>query len=430
MKRREPSYCQWLLVGAVIGSLAWLSFPPSVKAADSPDVEAIKLKLELQRREAAEQELKRLRERRTDLQSQLEYAQRWALTNYGLDERGLVRRPERVSAYMKRHEQTKRTTTVALLEQRERFRGSIAKGTALNFLLQECGAVAFDHTFYRTAVKNGGAGQKLEQELLKQVSAQYTLDDNTIRHIRYQRGLTGGKLTGRLNEGPLDLNWPSALRQSQYEVLCKHIELLRDRIVEQLKQGKPVDSKTADELLDRVQELVKRSRQETLRKLPTSRGDYQTVQRNYAAERFCQLLVAGSYRLIEARDVRDITVENFEGGNIEDLIAFMYRHNLTFAESDSNGESAYNMLFELLTRYYVDLQSLRLAIKESDQEVTQLERQEQTLAEIARGDHLSNIQKTEIGLKLIEGVIGGFKAIEETQKTKGKEADARRIPPG
>jgi len=396
----------------------------STRAADKIDKDEIKRKidedLERQRRQAAEQELVRLRERRHDLESRLAYARQWALTNYGLSDRGLIRRPEQIPARLLRHEEQKKVMTVGLLEQRERFRGSIAKGTALNFLLQECGAIAFDHTFYRDVAKGGGPGRELEQKLLQQVAAKFVLDEGTTRHIRYQRGLSGSKLAGRLNEGPLDLEWPSVLRQSHYEVLVKLVETRRDRIVALLQNKQPIDGKTADELLDAVQELVKRVRGDKLRLLPKSRGDYQTMQRYYAAERFCQLLVAGSYRLIEARDIRDVTVESFNRGNIEDLLALMHRNNLTFAESDANGESAYNTLFELMSRYYVDLQSLRLAIEEDEQELATPNADERELLAISRGDRLSNVQKTELGLKGLEVLIKKFEA---------DKAQSESVPP-
>lgn len=401
----------------------WTTFLAS--AADKIDTDAIKRKydedLERHRRQAAEQELLRLRERRHDLESRLEYSRQWALTNYGMSDRGLIRRPAQMPARLLRHEEQKKVMLVGLLEQRERFRGSIAKGTALNFLLQECGGVAFDHKFYKDVAK-GGAGRELEQKLLQQVSAQYQIDEDTTRHIRYQRGLVGSKLVGRLNEGPLDLEWPSVLRQSHYEVLVKTVEMCRDRIVTLLKNKQPVDGKTADELLDTVQEMFKRVRGDKLRLVPKSHGDYQMMQRYYAADRFCQLLVAGAYRLIEARDIRDVTVESFDHGSIEDLLALMHRNNLTFAESDPNGESAYNTLFELMSRYYVDLQSLRLAIEEDAQELATLKTDQRELSAIVRGDRLSNVQKTELGLKGLEAIISGFEAYKSGQDRRKIEA--------
>ena len=44
--------------------------------------------------------------------------------------------------------------------------------------------------------------------------------------------------------------------------------------------------------------------------------------------------------------------------SIADLLVFMSRHSLRFAEVDKNGERTYEQLYREMSRYYVDLHGL------------------------------------------------------------------------
>lgn len=378
--------------------------------------------LERQRRQLAEKELARNRQEQQQLEARLEDARRQLTATFELDERHLIPRPQRISKTLARLQHQRDTTKFSLLQFRDQARGSISRGVALNFFLSECGAVAFDHDFYTTVMQPKNQVQIAQVQLLKDVADAYKLTKETTRHIRYTKGLLGSKLTGRINQGPLDLNWPSVLRQDSFKDSREKIEKLRDQAVAELDQGQPVTAATADSILKEIERLVIAIRKEKKVQIKKSDGVYQKVDRYYVAERFSELLAAGAYRLIEGFSLGDVTFEKFNEGNIEQLLAFMYRNNLTFAEADANGESAYFIMFEMMARYYVDLHALKLAIAEDENSLVELKSEEDAMRSVALGKTMNAMQKFELGKSALGALSGMVSAYEARQKRKAVEA--------
>jgi hypothetical protein len=297
-----------------------------------------------------------------------------------------------------------------LLSRDEATKGAISRGSALNFFLEKLGAPAFDHALYRelTKQKQSLAGPQRPEKLLTQGSeGEFVLDESTTGHIRYTRGSTGAKLTGRLNEGPLDLAWPAVLRSEGFTPLTRRIEKARDKALDELRSGKPVSSAAGDELLEAVNSLCRRL---TAEKLKNSGNE---LWRWVLAERHGKLLMGGAYRLVEARTLDDAVVDTFKSGTIEELLAFMHRHNLRFAEADANGESAYNSIAEMMIRYYSDLEALRGAVAEELKLMGG--GHEGALMELTLGNPAKAEPPPELGEKGAEVVLDELKKFDKSQ---------------
>jgi hypothetical protein len=368
---------------------------------DPGQIRSVVENLEKERQIRASEELERLRMRRVDLASRTHYARQWILSNYEFDSLSIIRElPSELSgldgqrnpvggqksaaaAAADRLKQ-QRAGIVAgiararlaedkmlglLLDRKSQMNGAIASGRALNFFLAKLSPAAFDHALYRQMIQLPGtasesaAGSPPPAGLLDDGrSTAITLDEGVIRHVRYTRGLNQVQETGRLNKGPLDLEWPRILRREEFSAAREAIQKSRDAAVSELKAGGPVSNATADQLLSGVKRLSKQVSDARLAWMKTGPPEESVSWRG--AEVHARLLISGAYRLIEATHADDVLTETFSGGTIEELMAFMYRNHLQFAPADSNGTLAYKTILEQMIYYYHDLQSLRAAIAE------------------------------------------------------------------
>jgi len=442
-------------------------------ALDPDEIRSTVDALEQERQRQALQELERLRARRNEIEVRAQYARQWVLSHYQFDMYSVIREPQaqdaRIADVASQRKLDKESGLLDDLPQQDRERyakgekkrrnfefspkrmrynvmkrlearqidrdaflfrlldrdaatkGSISRGTALNFFLERLGPPAFDHTLYRetTMRQSSLASPQRPAKLLNQGSAgDFVLDESVTRHIRYSRGLIGPKLTGRLSEGPLDLAWPSVLRGDKFTSTTQRIEKAKDQAVAELRAGKPVSGDTADELLEAVNSLYRKVSGEKIK----ASGD--EIGRWVLAERFGKLLIGGAYRLVEARSEQDVVVNGFKTGTIEELLAFMHRNSLQFAEADANGEAAYNTIAEMMIRYYADLEALRSAVAEELKLMGG--GHEGALMELSLGDPMKEAQPPALNADGAATVIDELKNFDKTQG--GKKPAGKAVP--
>ena len=92
--------------------------------------------------------------------------------------------------------------------------------------------------------------------------------------------------------------------------------------------------------------------------------------RYHSAEEHVRLLLAGAYRFIEAHTLADVSLPplNDKGpATVEQLLTYMHQNSLRFSPADANGQTAYNTIFELMSRYYIDLRQLKLDTAQNEQ---------------------------------------------------------------
>ncbi|HEX7376724.1 MAG TPA: hypothetical protein VF278_06405 [Pirellulales bacterium] len=378
----------------------------------------------LRRKEAAE-ELEQLRERISTQEARVKYMRRWTQITFQLEERNLISRPRTVSRYLQRLENQRETTKHVLLQFGEQSRGGIVRGTALNFFVDQCGPAAFELSYRRLlgpkAAPDGG--DEIERELLNGLSKNYTIDESMLRHLRYRQGSIGAKLTGRINRVPLDLDeLPLVLRQSEYTAQIDLVRSFRDHAIKELTEGKPISEQTTRHLIGALDDLNIAVQTETNKRAKQGSAAYLPYS---DAVRHLKMLATGAKRLVEAQRREDVILDEFNGGNIEDLLAFMYRNNLHFHESDKNGEPTYRFVFELLAKYYTDLCAMQQAAADAASELGALRAQEQKLEDIKLGVALSNLQKADLLGKGADAVAAAFGAYAKQQEAKRAEAENR-----
>lgn len=394
----------WL--AAALGAAPCLARDP--KADFSEAIQALVRRDEQKRKDTAE-ELERVRSQLQVQGARVGTMRQWTQYNFDLARRGKIPQPQKVSKYLTGLQHRKETTEQALLQFGEQSRGAVKSGRALNFFVDECGPAALEQACCRSLSQYQSRqtqADAMEPEVLSGMTTSYVLDENTIRHIRYVRGVTGRKLTGRLNEKPLDLeNVNSVLRQDEFRLQVEQITKLRDRALAELEKGQPVTPDTSFKLVSAIQALLDDIR--VAKKKHAKRG-FDAMRPYQQAERQMLGISDGASRLIEAQKTADAAVPEFKSGTIGELLAHMQRYSLHFDAPDDNGDTAYNQLYLFLTKYYLDLRALQEAEAESERDYKLLAARDREIADVKIGRSVSGAGDDLWG-KTFEGIT---KAIE------------------
>ena len=185
---------------------------------------------------------------------------------------------------------------------------------------------------------------------LNQLAKATLINRQDLAQIRYQRGLAGPKLSGRLNEDPLDTDWPAILRTETFRPRTLDIEKRRAQVLAELRTKKGISPKSADGLLDAANNLLTAIQDEETALMQRLRGNGSPRRekkdwfRLHSAEEPIRILLAGCYRLIEARKIEDVSLPPLndpQGVTVERLLAYMHENKLNFSPSDANGQVAY-----------------------------------------------------------------------------------------
>jgi hypothetical protein len=401
---RVAAMTAWL--AAALGVTPCIARDP--KADFSEAIQALVRRDEQKRKDAAE-ELERVRAQLQVQAARVGTMRQWTQYNFDLERQGKIQQPQKVSKYLSRLQRQKETTEYALLQFRDQSRGAVKSGRALNFFVDECGPAALERTYCRGLSEyqsRQGQADAIEHEVLSGMTGNYLLDEDTIRHIRYVQGVTGRKLTGRLNEKPLDLeHLNSVLRKDEFRPQVDKIANLRERAFAELDKGQPVTPDTSFKLVSAVQSLLDDIR--AAKKKQAKQG-FEAMRPYQQAERQMLAIYDGASRLIEAQKAVDVAIPEFKSGTIGDLLAHMQRYSLHFDAADDNGDAAYNQLYTLLTKYYLDLRALQEAVSESQLEYMRLAAREREVADVKIGRSVSGAGDDLWG-KTFEGIT---KAIE------------------
>ena len=279
-------------------------------------------------------------------------------------------------------------------------RAAISKGRALNELIIACGPTASSRLRLRSrgADINGVSDEvRAQVARLKNSLSEATVPDGLLDQIRFTRGLTGPKLTGRLDGTVLDLEWPLKLREDTYRYLREEIEQARDKALKELKSGKPISPETAAELMVAVEQLKIRVYSDGNHNIRIFK-DYQKFRDYRIADEHMNLLMQGAARFVQATKLEHVRVEPFTGATVEELIAYMHRNALQFAPADQNSEIAHWQLFELFVTWFVDLQLADQAIDQERNELAALQQRE------ARLESLEDSIRSSASTAIIAGI--------------------------
>lgn len=261
-------------------------------------------------------------------------------------------------------------------------RGGIVKGTALNELLIACGPTAVSRLRLRKqGVPVAPNNEPVIDEVQRLFAESAPFDPSVLEHIRFRRGLTGPKLTGRLNGTVLDLDWPIKLREDVYQTWRQDIERARDKAFKELEAGKPISPATAAELMVAVEELKRRIVKDGARNIRVYH-DYQKYRHFQIASQHVDLLMQGASRFIYATKPEHVKVATFEGKSVEEFIAYMHTNTLQFAPADPNGEEAYWRVFESMMTWFIDMQLIDMAVSHEQKELDALRQRDKQLQQM------------------------------------------------
>ena len=262
--------------------------------------------------------------------------------------------------------------------------GAIVKGDALNRLLQVCGPTASSRLRMRQSgapsILNGeGVGE--EARVIYSRLSETPMPEISLADIQYRRGVSGPKLTGRLDGTVLNTDWPLKLRENVYQSKCKAIEQARDQGLKELSSGRPVSPKTAAELMVAVERLRSQVCRDSDRNLHHFR-DYEKFRHFKIAELHMDVLMKGTARFINATKPEHVRIDVFQGETLEQFLAYMHENSIQFEQAGPNAHITYGKMFQSMLAWYVDMQLLELAVSNEQKELDSLEQRDRQLTEL------------------------------------------------
>jgi hypothetical protein len=366
-------------------------------------------------RERARADLDRYTAKR-DQAKRITAARQWALSSFEAKDRGNYGTPPDLSSRVRHARLVSNTLRTYLLEfpNHPQTRMEIKSGRALNWFLEALGPTSLDHELMRERVseeiKEVEAELRELQESLPPLQAplgseavndsqntQYErLKQLRLRHLElreYQRVLkedivsrpviteqVRGKITYKIGESnapylmrntpdsALPLRWPSIIeRNPQYAKACKTLEQARDLALEQLREENHISIETQSILFDTADALDREFQKDF--SAFCKRMEMNSVKNGQYAEglRFVRGLRTSLVRFVQAESIQDVELHQvFNGDRIEQLLAFMSRNGLKFAEAEVISEPAYRVLYNEMVKFYLDMKSLELAQLEAE----------------------------------------------------------------
>jgi hypothetical protein len=180
-----------------------------------------------------------------------------------------------------------------------------------------------------------------------QASAGYAdsapLDQSILKHINVNTGTTEGGNTRLLREGKIQ--WPLALKESDFAADRKRIEKLLPDAIQQAKAGE-VDGDTLDSLVSAVKKLSNHLRSKIA---DISSTDYVRAKR-YVTE------LENATKVLQ-----DPNVANYygkwtaRGNTVGELVKNMTDNGLKFAPAGTGDQAAYTSLHRIMANYDVAL---------------------------------------------------------------------------
>lgn len=356
-----------------------------------------------------------------------------------MQQKSLLPGNESVPLHMRHWMKARESAKKHYLEFASKAHGQIASGRALNFFLDACGQTAMDHQLFREQMldtrtfivlpENRSPGEDFvsrmkeaterstalledPDEAARPVRAKESLDARIamlrelagpplfrredLQQIVFQKGLTGPKVTVRLNDEPLPLDWPDAVRADPDCLpFCEAIEAAKAKAIAELRAGGPVSLPVQQELMQAADQLcdhVEARSREQFDAVAGAQGqapsrDAQRAMQYVVAKRFLKELRGGIVRFLQAKRIEDVQIKPFppegvEAVSIDELMAYMARHGLCFGPADPNAETVYLQLFREMSRYYVDLSALKVAIERGNKKIADNMEQDQRLSEV------------------------------------------------
>ncbi len=329
-----------------------------------------------------------------------QYLRNWAVANFDDTRHGRLP-TTRVGEYIKRLQKAKLAATRVLLEFPQQSRLAITNGRALNTFLDLCGKAALNHQQYRREFDR-------LTELGHQIGGQRVLRREDIERVQFKKGPRESTLTVDAKRGALTLDWPALLlADSDCSEHLRSLEQAKTEAEAELREQRPVKAATQMQMLQAADEIKKLFDKEYKRfheEWKTGGHDAVVASQYLAAQQFVQGMRSDIAQFITARSLADIRCDElFEGAEalfsggpqnepvaVEELMAFMVKRGYRFGAAKTGGEQVYQMLYNQMVDYYLDLHRIQVALEEADreysQEVSRLDRETDELMKSSTWD--------------------------------------------
>lgn len=252
---------------------------------------------------------------------------------------------------------------------------SIMKGAGLNALLRVLGPVAH----YRRK-----RGAKDATSLFSCLSPSEHITELDASHFRMVPATSAGsRVTIRLNQLPLNLQWPPVLLQN-WPSDCKGAEKLRDEYVTQIQFAANNTHRYINqaELLDSALSLLQAKTLHKRRAIHEDKSHtvYKRTQIHrdlQEALRYLETVRATAECLKNAPS--DYRIHHFPKGNTEEFLEFCYTHGMIFQESRPADQEYYIKMFRRLQDYAHDVQFVEDWKTDLNQRIHELNVEDQLL---------------------------------------------------
>ena len=322
------------------------------------------------------------------LENRLGEIKKWTSGQFELSERGVIDKPKLLTPFLKQRQKNRERDLFEFLQFADKNGGAIESGRALNVLLSEVGPAAYQHCLARQITPQNALP-------LSEATAFTKVDQELLRKLAWQNKALGRKIVGRFNGSPLDVEWPSILKEQNWAAYTTAIENACKQLLIELGSNSGLQPKTSLQLREAVAALNKafnQYRPDQIKRLAAGAGvPAQELHRLHDADRHIKNLVATVYQIVEATSYQDIMpAEKFEGGNIEDLVAYMQRNNLEFpTPTKATDRTAYYRVFNMLVSYYLDIKAITNLEENLDYEIDKLKSANREASDVALGKTLS-----------------------------------------
>ena len=285
-----------------------------------------------------------------------------------------------------KHWQSQREREVyQLLQFPEKSGGAIETGRALNLMMERVGAAAFQNAETRKIHPYSAFPLT--------ASTDYTrVTRELAEEITWQENVAGAKVVAQGNGGPLDLDWPAVLREERWKEQRQRFDDARKKALDEIASASGLTTESEKELREAISALnveFHKYRQEWVASEHPNVDRALEVRRLWDGTRHIQKLVVGAYQVAELTSDKLIRREPFEGGTIEDYMAYFQRHNLRFAPASPAHRSAYYKVFSMMVRYYLDEKMAVNLERQLDAELADLKQTDQAAIDAALGRTIS-----------------------------------------
>lgn len=330
-----------------------------------------------------------------ELEGRLAEVKQWTRAQFELGERDVIDKPTVLNPTLIRWQKEREATLYRLLQFKDKSGGAIESGRALNILLARIGSAA--HENCQTRKINPAAALPLFEP-----TANEKIDQDLLRRLSYQENTLGSKISGKFNQDPLDLDWPPILREPMWDSYRTTLAEVRDELLTELKSGNGVLPATDVRIREAIASLnaaFAKYRREWTQKAAKSDGDWALEYRRITeGQKHIDKLISSVYAIVEASSLNDVLPATmFDGGNIEDFLSYMHSNNLQFAPpSNAVDRKAYFRVFDMMVRYYLDINSAVKAEEHLNQEIVQLKKINRESTEVATGQKMSAMDQAAV----------------------------------